>query len=329
MSSLILDFSPLTRTHGTSSVHRDIEKQPQAEVFGTESPLNTLFRLYRWSVLLTYALFNVENLFNLARPWVVGMAINDLMASSYRGAALLAVQHLGHTLLSTWRQMYDARTFTRIYADLATRLVLQQRAQEVEVSRVAARSALSREIIDFFQHNLPFVFQSLYSVLGAVVMLAIYDRWMVPACLTLLLPVYLLSVTYARKSYILNQRLNDELEREVEVITHVQPHDVRAHYQKVAHWRTKLANFQAANFAMMSAFVLGLFVVALVRSCVVRAIDAGEIFALLGYVMMFVMGLVSTPAIVQQISRLRDINRRVSVRNSSPQSFPPATRSSK
>lgn len=41
-------------------------EEPATEPRSLESPLKTLFRLHRWRVLLTYALFNVENLFNTA-----------------------------------------------------------------------------------------------------------------------------------------------------------------------------------------------------------------------------------------------------------------------
>ncbi len=278
---------------------------------GEHASLGSVFRDHRWRILLTYGLFNLENILGLARPWVLGLAIDDLLHASYRGAALLVVQQLGFTLLSTGRQMYDTRAFTHIYTDLATRLVLQQRRQGVEISRVAARSALSREIVDFFEHNVPNVFQSVYLIAGAIVMLALYDGWMISVCLLLLVPVCLLSVVYARKTYVLNNRLNNELEREVEIIHRARTLEVRDHYSAAGLWRIKLSNFQAANFCLLNVCVMGLIATALVRCCLTGSIEAGQIFAVLGYVMMFVMGLGSTPALVQQLGRLRDITDRL------------------
>lgn len=319
MSSLLLDSSSqLVLIQGLAACQGHCEPVPAAEKACEEvgnagglSSLGSVFRTYRWRMLLTYGLFNLENLLGLARPWVLGLAIDDLLHTSYRGIVLLTIQQLGFMLLSTGRQMYDTRAFTRIYADLATGLVLQQRREDVEISRVAARSALSREIVDFFEHDLPYVLQSVYSVLGAIVMLALCDGWMVPVCLLLLVPVYLLSVFYARKTYVLNNRLNNELEREVEIIGRAQPQEVRNHFNGVRHWRVKLSNFQAANSCLLNVFVMILIAAALVRCCLAHAIEVGQIFAVLGYVMMFVMGLGNIPALVQQLSRLRDITRRV------------------
>jgi len=274
--------------------------------------LGSVFAAYPRRILFTYGLFNLENLVHLAQPWVLGLAINDLIGATYLGLLLFAAQHLAFVLLSAGRRVYDARTFTGIYADLAGRLVLRQRRRGVEVSRVATRSALSREVVDFFQRDLPFVFQALYAVGGALVMLALCDVVLVPFCLTLLVPVCLFSVWGGRKSLTLNARLNDELEREVDVIGRGQPEEVNGHYRHVAGWRVRLANWQALNFAGTQLFVLGLLAAALIRCCSTGSPDLGRVFAVFGYLLMFVGNLSSVPLLVQQVSRLRDINRRIS-----------------
>jgi ABC-type multidrug transport system fused ATPase/permease subunit len=275
--------------------------------------LRSLFAVYRWRILFTYILLTLENLLHLIQPWVLGWAINDLLQSSYRGLGVFAAQHLGYVLLSAWRRMYDIRAFTRIYTDLATQLVLRQRGRDIEVSRVATRSALSREIIQFFERDVPFVLQALYGVVGALVMLAVCDGVLVPFCLGLLAPVYLLSSRGSRKTFGLNSRLNDELEREVEVITRNQAEEVRDHYSRVAGWRIKLADWEALAFGWMELCILALLGGALVRCCTTQGLNVGQIFAVFGYILMFVGSLASVPQLVQQLSRLRDISRRMQV----------------
>ena len=86
---------------------------------------------------------------------------------------------------------------------------------------------------------------------------------------------------------------------------------VRRHYEVVAGWRVKLSDLRAYNQGMMNLLFLGLTAVALVRCCLYALGDAGQIFATIGYVTMFVMGLVEVPSLVQQWSRLRDIQQRM------------------
>ena len=84
---------------------------------GELTPLVRLFRAHWRPLLLTYALYNVENLLNLAHPLVLGVAINGLIRSEYGGLALLVGQHLAHLFVGTARQMYDTRAFTAIYTE--------------------------------------------------------------------------------------------------------------------------------------------------------------------------------------------------------------------
>jgi hypothetical protein len=270
-----------------------------------------LFSAYRWRMLFTYGLFNLESLLRLAQPWVLGWAIHDLLQSSLRGLAVFFGQHLLYLVIGAARRMYDTRTFTRIYADLASQLVLDQRGRQVEVSRVAARSALSREIVNFFERDVAGVFYILYSVVGALLMLCLADWVLAACCLALLLPVCLLSRWNGRQSLRLNGQLNDELEREVEIIHRAQRREVRRHYHWVARWRIMLADREACSFGLLEFLVFGVMAAALVRTCEVPGVDAGRIFAVFGYVLMFVNGVINVPLLVQQFNRLRDISRRM------------------
>src|SRR5207249_2346085 len=175
-------------------------------------------------------LFNLENLLRLAQPYFLGLAINDLMQSSYVGLTLFAAQHLAHLMLGTLRRAYDTRAFTSIYTDLATRLVVGQRGRDVDTSTVSARSTLSRAFVDFFERDIPVVLRSAYSIVGALVMLGFYDLLLVPLCLALMAPALVLNIVYSRKTFALSGRLHNELEHEVEVIDRGNPVDVRAHY---------------------------------------------------------------------------------------------------
>jgi hypothetical protein len=275
------------------------------------APLVRLFRANWRSVLLTYALFNVENILCLAQPYVMGLAINGLLQADYGVLALLVGQHLAQLFVGTARRMYDTRAFTAIYADTATRLVCQQRDAGVGVSRVAARSSLSRELVDFFECELKAVFCSIYGVIGGLVMLIVYDRLLVAFCVLLVAPLVLLNRRLAQRSFILNSSLNDQLEREVEVIEDGRDHSVREHYRLQAQWRVRLSDMEAWNFLQMEFFILALIVASLTRYCSHPGVEAGDIYAVFAYVVMFVGGLDCVPHLTQQFARLQDIVRRV------------------
>ena len=288
---------------------------------GPTSRLWSIFAAYRWRILATYGLFNLENLLRLGQPLVLGWAIHDLLRSSALGLAIFFGQHILYLGISTARRVYDSRCFTRIYADLAAGLVLDQRGREVEVSRVAARSSLSREIVDFFERDVVVVIYVLYSVFGALAMLCWADPMLVPWCLTLLLPAYLLSRWVGHQSLLLNGRLNDQLEREVEIIERAQPNEVRGHFDLIRRWRIALSDRDACSFGVLESLIFVAMAAALVQTCARPGLDPGTIVAVLGYVLMYVNGIVYVPLLVQQFSRLRDISRRM--QSKSPGSWEP------
>ena len=273
--------------------------------------LRDVLHRFRWRLALTYGLFNLENLLALLQPYVLGWAITDLLRASSFGVLVFVGQYLVQTLVSTIRLMYDTRTFTGIYTELTSRLVVQQRQRAVDVSCVAARSALSRELVDFFERDVGGMLCTLYSLVGAVVMLALHDVVLGLSCLALMPPAMLINAVYGRKSTVLNGHLNDQFEREVDIVARSRTQEVHQHYHHLAYWRIRLSDCQALAYGWGEVMALGLLTIALVRSCREPSNTAGDIYALFRYVLMFVIGLNNIPMIVQQIARLRDIYRRL------------------
>jgi ABC-type multidrug transport system fused ATPase/permease subunit len=273
--------------------------------------LGAIFRDNKGRMFVTYALFNLENILRLAQPFVLGIAIDGLLKGSYVGLACFVAQHLAHLAVSSLRQMYDTRSFTTIYTDLATKLVVDQRARQVEVSRIVARSAMSRSYVEFFETHVPTLIRAAYSIVGALVMLGWYDWSLIPLCVGLVIPASLLNAAYRNRTLGYSKRLHDELEREVDVIRRGSGDDLRAHYNNTAEWRIRLSDAEAINFSVMELFVLVVMVGALVHYCSGANPNPGDIFAVFRYVLMFIMGLDSVPKLVAQMSRLSDIGSRM------------------
>ena len=144
-----------------------------------------------------------------------------------------------------------------------------------------------------FEHDLKAVFAAAFGVIGALAMLVVLSRRL------------------ARRSFTLNESLNDQLEREVEIIEEGRAGPVRDHYRLLARWRVRLSDLEAWNFLKMKFFVLGLIVAALARYCSLPGVRAGDIYAVFSYILLFVGGMDFVPEVTQQLARLHDIGQRV------------------
>lgn len=285
---------------------------PQIPVFDGPKTLLETIKPFRLRIAFTYTVMCMETVFEVLYPFTLGLAINGLLA----GEGLIAVvpfaaMWAAHIASATFRQMYDTRLFARIYGLIAGGLILRQNAQGEDSSTIAARSAMAREAIDFFEFEIPTLVTAMVNLVGGVFMLFFYD--VVAALITIVLlgPVLFLFTLYGRRSLLFSQRLNNRLEREVNVINDGGYKRVRAHFSALARWRIYLSDLQAWIWALadLMIFVAVLFV--LYRLTSIPGVTAGDVFAGLAYALNVAMALDEGPILIEQASRLVDIRRRV------------------
>jgi ABC-type multidrug transport system fused ATPase/permease subunit len=311
MSGTVIPEKIGRRTGGLGTFARGATSADAASDETGVPQLDELFVQNRGPILGTYSLFVLENLFRMAQPFALGWAINDLLAGRMTGLWVLVAQHVLFMTFGLWRQVLDTRVFSRIYTRLATSLIVDQRKQGVEESRIVARSALSREYVDFFEKTIPTSVRVAFSVAGSLIMLGFYDWVVVLLCIGLLGPATWLNRVFARKTRQLSRKLHDQLENEVDVIRDADADGVKDHFSKVAGWRVRLSNAEALNFGAMEAFVLGVIILALIRTCGLPLVEAGDIFAVFRYLMVLLMGVDQIPRVVMQLSRMRDVDDRI------------------
>jgi ABC-type multidrug transport system fused ATPase/permease subunit len=273
--------------------------------------LKRLFRANCRSILLTYGLTLLENSFELLYPLAIGFAIDQLLKGNYSSIIPFLCTWFAHAITAISRHVYDTRTFTSIYSNLATAMVIEQTKQGALTSQVVARSALSREFVDFFERNIPQIIAGLFGFVGALGMLFIYDMQIGLYCLFLLIPLIIINRSYAQKSQGLNHNLNNQLEQEVTILTQPEVEVVRSHYLLLAKWRVYLSNAEALNYGIMELFTILLAATVLVRTTWIPGIQAGEIYAIVSYLWNFLKSLEDIPLLVQQVSRLQDIGQRM------------------
>ena len=96
--------------------------------------------------------------------------------------------------------------------------VLRQRQAGIEPTKVAARSAMSREFVTFFEKDMPVVLNTLVTIVGSAAILFWYDLSIGAICALLFIPVAILNRRYMRRSLMLNEGLNNQLEHEVRIV---------------------------------------------------------------------------------------------------------------
>jgi hypothetical protein len=292
---------------------KDSTLAPVAPAPSLRALLSGLGGRHRLKLAFTYTLSVTENGLNVLYPFLTGLAIDGVLSGAWIGVAPLLVTWSVHLAVGLFRHLYDTRVFTLMYADLAAGLVERQRAQGANAAHVAARVALSREVVDFLEVDVPAVAASVVHFVGAIAMLCVLSRWVGALAIFALGPIVLFTFCFGRASLRLNAALNDRLEREVELVGRGSPAVVRRHFEhRLRFWRVRISNAEAKVWGGIEVIQIGLTLATL--SVLARdgtGATAGAIYAVLAYVWTYGESVNDLPTLVQKLSRLKDIASRL------------------
>ena len=275
--------------------------------------LASLVKAHPGKLAFTFSLIGLENVLLLIYPLFGGFAINAIVEGNLMLGLSYAVVVLMFWLIGAARRAVDTQVFTRIYADLAVAVAMTQRSQGESVSTAAARVVLAREFVDFFEKHVPILATSIVSVFGAVGMLLLIEPWVgVATGVALLLAVFWVP-GFAARNETLHTRVNNRLEREIDLVAKVGQSSLQRHYLLLSRLRIRLSNREAMAYLAIGLVAAGLFGLTIALLAGAPNVQAGHIYAVMTYLWTFVTSLDEAPALVDQIARLKEIGRRVGV----------------
>ena len=263
----------------------------------------------------TFTLVLAENLLLLTYPVFGGIAINGVLEGNLGKALSYAAVILVIWTVGSVRRAVDTRAFSRIYAEMVVPVILQQRRDGEAVSTISARAALSRELVDFFEMHLPTLVTSLISMVGAVLMLLFIEFWTGLASFFVLLFFMLLIPRYSRVNDRLYFRLNNRLERDVHIIEHSGDRELEQHHQLLAEMRIAISNREAVGYAVIGIALMFLFAVNFSVMTLRGNANAGHLYAVVSYLWSFAISIDDAPRLLEEISKIRDIGKRIQVEN--------------
>ena len=269
--------------------------------------LSGIWKTYRAKIFGTFSLLTGERLVYVAFPFVLGVAIDDLIDGSYRGVLWLAGLEVIGLTVGVVRRLYDTRGYTSIYTDVADRTAQKS---EMPVTQRAAHMQLARELIDFFEWELPELLASVIGMVGAFVMLLYLLPVIGGASVTIAVLIGLVFFLSRNRMRGLNTLLNNELERQVTMLESGKEFSRRIHLNRLRRWRIHLSDLEAANFAVTD-LLLTILIVGAVVITVNTGLTVGEVFAILTYLLDLAECLIVLPWTYQQSIRAQEIGGRI------------------
>ena len=272
--------------------------------------LRQLFHRFTFRILFTWLLVLFEAALFLLFPLFMGIAIDDYLAGSYRGVWLLGLLGVLSLLVGAGRRFYDTRIYANIYAQIAPELVDAEKRRDSSVSIISARVNLATEFVEFFENTFPEIITNLIGLGGTLFIILFLNVQVFIACL---ISTVLIGVVYAatsNKTYRLNSGYNEELEKQVEVITKGIGSQLVDHFKKVMKWNIRLSDLETSNFSISWVFLFGVLLFAIVTVIDSGLTAHGKILSILMYVFNYIESVIMIPLFYQQFVRLREITHR-------------------
>lgn len=228
-----------------------------------------------------------------------------------------------HVLVGAARQVYDTRVFARLHAALATAMVARQRAAGIAATEIAARTVMARELVDFFERELPVMATALIGLVGGVALLLLYDLGVGLIVAALLVPLLTIYLLFGRRAARLNLALNDETEREGGLIALGRLRPLASHFRRRGRLRVQLSNAEAWSWSLVELCSITAVVLMLLRATSLPEVRAGDLYAMISYVWRVLECLDQVPMLVQRYARLLDIRRRLELGEDAEARLPP------
>lgn len=276
-----------------------------------QTTLRGLWARYKGPLSLTYALSLFEQWLNLLNPWAIGWAIDDLLARSHVGLMAFVGLWVVHAAVGVGRKAYDTRVFMMIYGHLAAGVVERQHKGGTHTGKLIARAALMREIVDFFERDIPQLFAMAITFFGSLAMLGWYDPHLALVALAMLVPVLTLNGLAWRPLHRLNRAINDTLERQAAVIGAGKSGRLLQHFLRLRFLRVKGSDIEARSWGLIEIFVVIATVYVLTYAANKESIQAGTLYSVITYFWDYQGSLDRLPILVQSSSKVRDIIRRI------------------
>ncbi|WP_172200741.1 ABC transporter six-transmembrane domain-containing protein [Campylobacter sp. RM16188] len=261
-------------------------------------------------LFLAFSLVLAENGLFLIYPLLAGIAINAIIEGKVLLALTYSLMVLIGWCIGAARRRVDTQVFTKIYADLAVKVIMSEKKDSKNDSVIIARANLSREFVDFFEQHFPMLFTSAVSIFGSVVMLFFIEFYVGLATFIVIVIFALLLPRYISKNDKLYLRLNNQIEKEVGRIKEARENKLKRHYKLLSLLRVRISNREAMSFLIIGISAAVLFGLAIITLANDKA-TAGHIYSVITYLWTFAISLDDAPNLIEQFSKLKDIGKRV------------------
>jgi ABC-type bacteriocin/lantibiotic exporter with double-glycine peptidase domain len=270
-----------------------------------------IFHSNRWPLIFIYVLNIIEELSYLLIPASAGALINSFMTGKGWGLTAFVVNYLIWQGTATGRRIIDSIVFSKIYNVVVLKTIEHHKQEGIDVGSINARMELLKQVVAFFEGDLPYLINSIAMMFGAAFLLYFYNSKLMLVCIIIIVPSLILNYFFGKKMVQVTHLVNNAYEKQLEVITQEELSGIKSYLESVRSLNIRKSTLEAFNFGTLEIFVFIMIVSSLYIICQTPNINYGDIVATYGYILRFAYSFDFIPHLTERIATIRDIQKRL------------------
>jgi len=261
----------------------------------------------------------IENIAWIVEPTFFGSLLDALIDHFYNKGAenyltpllIWIFIYLVNVLGGTMSRLYSGRVYSNMYADIATRVIINSKKQGHANSKILARAELAREYIVFFKERLPEVSWQFFATGGGVIALFFYDWRIAAVAFFVIFPVVLINNVYRRHVVTLQKNIHDTREDLYRLVGEQNTNKIHQYYHDMVPPQHKIAKWNSIDYAVIKVLLMIIFIVVLFICVDVDNFSTGKIYAIVSYIWTFIASTEYLPGLMESLTSVKDLSSRL------------------
>lgn len=261
----------------------------------------------------------VENIAWIVEPTFFGSLLDALIdhfynkevVNYYTPLFIWIIIYLVNVLGGTMSRLVSGRVYSKMYADIATRVIVNSKKQGHAPSKILARAELAREYIVFFKERLPEVSWQFFATGGGVIALFFYDWRIAAVAFLVIFPVILISNVYRRNVVTYQKNIHDTREDLYRLVDEKNTSKIHQYYHDMVPPQHKIAKWNAIDYAVIKVLLMIIFIVVLFICVDVDNFSTGKIYAIVSYIWTFIASTEYLPGLMESLTSVKDLSMRL------------------
>jgi ABC-type bacteriocin/lantibiotic exporter with double-glycine peptidase domain len=275
---------------------------------------------YKYSIGLILLFVLVENVSFIIEPTFFGKLLDSLIDHFYDHEKadyliplfIWIIVYLINVVGGSLHRLFNGSIYSRMYANVATEVVLESECRKDEFSKMLVRAELVKEYIAFFKERLPEIMWQLSATAGAIIAIFFYDYRIALVCLAVIIPIAIINNLNRKKVTHFQKDIHDNQEELFHLIESRDATKITSFYQNTISPKTRIAKWNAFSYGTVKVLLIIIFVGVLFICVDVDKFTTGRIYAIVAYLWTFIASTDYLPELMESLASVRDLNARFS-----------------